>query len=83
MSTRSLRRALVGAAALLSVAGPIAMAPSAGAHTCARVEVWVDGSVKAAGSCHEPPGSTGDLCSSSGVTPAGTGVIYIACVLTP
>ena len=83
MSTRSLRRALVGAAVLLSVGGPLVAAPSAGAHTGARAELWVNGAVKAAGSCHQPPGDGGDLCSSSGATPAGTGAIYIACVALP
>lgn len=83
MSTRSLRRALVGAAALLSIAGPLAMAPSAGAHACARAEVWVNGSVRGAGSCHQPPGDPDDLCLGSGLTPNGTGATALVCAPLP
>ena len=83
MSTRSLRRALVGAAMLLSVGGPLVAAPSAGAHACARAEVWVNGSVRGVGSCHQPPGDPDDLCAEAGLTPNGTGATSLACAPLP
>lgn len=76
------RRARLGAAALLALGAPLVAAAPADAHTCARVEVWVDGSVRAVGSCHQPPGDPDDLCAAAGLTPNGTGATFVACVYT-
>ena len=78
-----LRRARLGAAGLLALGAPLVAAAPADAHTCARAEVWVNGSVRGVGGCHQPPGDPDDLCAPLGVTPAGTGFYTLVCVPTP
>ena len=77
------RRALVAATALGSVIAPFVAAPAADAHTCAKVSIWVAGTERVVGGCHLPPGDPGDLCTQLAVTPAGTGVGFVACVHLP
>jgi hypothetical protein len=76
-------RARLCVASLLVLGGPLVAAQPAGAHTCAKVSVFVAGGEIPVGSCHPQPGDPGDLCTGIAVTPAGTGAGYLVCVKLP
>lgn len=77
-----LRRAI--AAAVIAIAAPVAAAPGATAHTCAKVTVYKGDGGTSVGSCHAPGTQpSGDICAPGGAVPLGYGATWQVCVLPP
>lgn len=77
-------RALIAAGVLIGIGAPLAAAPGASAHNCAKVTIYRNDGGTPVGSCHAPgsPGP-GDICAPGGLVPLGYGATWQVCVLPP
>jgi hypothetical protein len=78
----TLRRVLVGAAALASIAGPVALASPADARTCAEVDIYRAGVKTPIGSCTDD-GDAENICTADGLAPLGYGAGVYVCAAVP